>query len=276
MEKGFTINVLDHGFVKYVNSMGEDKDIIEAARMSTNKGFQSWDKDIFLLDYLYRNKHTSPFEMLEVIVDMQAPIFCLREIMRHRVFSFNEASSRYSKMSNLHYVPSEDRIKKQSKKNNQGSSDEGFDEGFINKFIEEVMYEQELVYVEYSKNIDAGVAREIARINAPVSRYSKVRAKVDLRNMLHFLNLRMRENAQWETVQFANAIAVIVKELFPKSYELFEEYDLYAENISRTEMKVLKQLLLSSVNKEDYQKELEASGIKDPNRLNQCVDKFYK
>ena len=115
MEIGHTINVLDHGYIKLIAFMGTDESIIEAARMSTNKGFISWEKDAPLLDYLYRNEHSSPFESCELVVEMMMPIFVCRELVRHRTFSYNELSARYTKMPNLHYLPEKDRIKKQSK-----------------------------------------------------------------------------------------------------------------------------------------------------------------
>ncbi|MFZ4795975.1 MAG: FAD-dependent thymidylate synthase [Bacteroidia bacterium] len=251
MEKNYTIKVLDNGYVKYIDSMGSDESIIEAARMSTGKGFQNWDKDIGLLDYLYRHEHMSPFEMPELIIEVQAPIFVFREWHRHRTQSFNEFSARYSKMSGLHYVPEKSRIAKQSKSNAQASSDELFNEEYSQLVIDELKHEQELIYSEYSKMIDSGIAKEVARINTPVSRYSKMRAKSNLRNWLHFLDLRMRNNAQLEIRQYANAVSEIIKDLFPRVYAEFEEHTLHAIKFSKKEMQAIKSLILNPNEIED-------------------------
>lgn len=274
MEKGYTINALDHGYVKYIDHLGNDETVIESARMSTNKGFQGWDKDINLLDYLYRNHHMSPFEMCELIVEVKVPLFVAREWHRHRTFAYNELSARYAQMPDEHYLPI-DRLTKQSKTNNQSSSDETFPDEFINGAITDFKEEQELIYENYSRLLYNGVAKEIARINTPVSRYTKFRAKANLRNWFHFLDLRMRESAQYEIRVYANVVASIIKELFPRSYNLFEEYDLYAENMSKSEIQLLKQLASSLQNIDTYRQALQNFGISDPNRLDQCVEKIY-
>jgi thymidylate synthase (FAD) len=263
------IKVLDHGYVKLIDHMGTDEDIISAARMSTGRGFEGWDDreqceqcgevkglphrmscadlphawkkkpgDKGLLDFMYRNKHSTPFEMCELQIEVQAPIMVFREWHRHRTQSYSEFSARYSVMPNLHYVPDVGRIQKQSKTNKQGS-DEAFTEAMAVAYRDELEREQHDVYSTYDNLIQAGVAKEVARLNTPVSRYSKMRAKTDLRNWLGFLNLRMRPNAQLEIRLYAEAVAAIVRDLWPRTYALFEEYDLYGVHLSRTEMKAL-------------------------------------
>lgn len=243
MEKGHTISILDHGYVKYINHMGCDEDIIETARMSTNKGFLNWDSDMELLEYLYEMRHTSPFESGELVVEVQAPIMVFREWHRHRTQSYNEMSARYTKMPDIHYVPTFDRIKKQSKTNKQSSSSSDLDTEIKDNFINEIRLEQKTVYAEYEKFLYQGVAREVARINTPVSRYSRMRAKANLKNWLGFLDLRMRDNAQWEIRQYANAVAGIIKELWPRTYKLYEEYTLYAVSFSKSEKEILKKAI---------------------------------
>jgi len=245
MEKGYEIKVLDHGYVKFIDQMGSDEAVIEAARMSTNKGFKGWDTDAKLLKYLYENKHLTPFECGgELQVEIQAPILVFRQIMRHRTFSFNEMSSRYTKMPNAHYLPESSRLTAQSKSNKQASSEELLPLSVRSEFLDKMKEQQEDVYSFYEHSIkDNKLSREIARLNCPVSRYSKIRAKTDLRNWLHFLGLRMHPHAQWETRQFANIIAEIVKAFWPRTFELFEEHTLHSVTLSRTEIANLKKYI---------------------------------
>lgn len=243
MEKGHVIDVLDHGYVKYVDSMGTDENVIEAARMSTGRGFEGWEKDAGLLDFLWRKKHSTPFEMVELALEIQAPIMVFREWQRHRTQSYNEFSARYSQMPNLHYLPDPSRLKKQSSNNKQGTGDEEFPQEYIDMTLEELEYEQKQTYSHYEQMLTEGVAKEIARLNTPVSRYSKMRAKANLKNWLGFLNLRLRPNAQFEIRVFAEPVADIIRKLFPRSYDLFEEYDLYGVSFSRTEMAAIRDVI---------------------------------
>lgn len=280
MEKGHEIKVLDHGYVRLVDYMGNDEAIIEAARMSTGRGFTGWDankecarcglrfpktqtvigyqcadsygtdhdwKDIpgdgKLLAFLYANKHMTPFECGgELIIEVQAPIMVFREWHRHRTQSYNEFSARYAQMPNLHYLPTPERVQKQSTTNKQGSA-EAFDEIEARGVLNDLGGEQDEVYSTYDTLVKQGVAKEVARLNTPVSRYSKMRAKTDLRNWLAFLTLRMAPNAQWEIRQYANAVATIVKAIWPRTYALFEEHDLHGVHLSRKEAQTIHNLL---------------------------------
>lgn len=241
MERGHEIKVLDHGYVRLVDFMGSDEAVIEAARMSTGRGFESWDKDGKLLEYLYANKHLTPFECGgELMIEVKAPIMVFREWHRHRTQSYNEFSARYSVMPNEHYVPEPSRIQKQSTTNKQGSGD-GLDEYVATVEVQNLAYEQQQIYDGYEARLAKGVAKEVARLNTPVSRYSKMRAKTDLRNWLAFLLLRMATAAQWEIRQYALAVAEIVKALWPRTFALFEEHDLGGVHLSRTEAERLGQ-----------------------------------
>lgn len=265
-ERGHEIKVLDHGYVKFVESMGTDESIIESARMSTGKGFERWDAgvvcmascgwtggdswntcpncdagarkvpgDAKLLDFMYRNFHATPFEFCVLTVEVQAPIMVFREWMRHRTQSFSEMSARYTQMPDLHYVPAVERIQLQAKTNKQGSGEaiDPYNAGIVR---EALIAEQDEVYGYYNKLVnERGIAKEVARLNTPVSRYSRMRATTDLRNWLGFLLLRMAPAAMWEIRQYANAVAEIVKSLWPRTYALFEEYDLHGVRLSRTE-----------------------------------------
>ena len=234
------ISVLDHGYVSLVGTMGTDESIIEAARMSTNRGFEGWVRDARLLEYLYRNQHSTPFEMCELAIEVQAPLFVIREWQRHRTFSYNEASARYAKMPDVHYVPDKIRMVKQSSSNHQGSSEEPLRVDMAEDFVNGIRREQEASYSRYETMLEYGLVREVARVNTPVSRYSKMRVKGNLRNWLHFLNLRMRDNAQYEIRVYAHAISDIIAEYWPRTYALFEEYDLHGVRLSRTEAEAWK------------------------------------
>lgn len=268
-----SIRVLDHGYVKFIASMGTDETVVEAARMSTGRGFEGWDwwdgtaegnelkspddrdsrgdppdhwkghrpgepRDAKLLEFMYRNRHSTPFEMCELHIEVQAPIMVFREWHRHRTQAYSEFSARYSQMPNLHYVPAPERIQKQSASNRQGSA-EPVDPQTAHRILSSFQDEQLGIYRNYDALVEDGIAKEVARLNTPVSRYSKMRAKTDLRNWLGFLQLRMAPNAQWEIRQYANAVAQIVKTIWPRTYALFEEHDLRGLHLSRTEASVL-------------------------------------
>jgi thymidylate synthase (FAD) len=250
IERGWEKKVLDHGFVKLVDWMGTEEDIIASARMSTGKGFEGWAKDAKLLEFLYKNQHSTPFEMCELSLEMQLPIFVAREFVRHRVLSFNEMSARYIQMPDVHYLPEVDRVRKQSKTNKQGS-EEPVDLSIANGFITKTLEEQTRIYASYETSLNLGVAKELARINTPVSRYTRWRMKGDLRGWLGFLQLRMQPAAQWEAREFANAVADVVQSLWPRTFALFLEYDLYAVKFSRSEIFAVQHWLKADLAKED-------------------------
>lgn len=284
--KGQKWDLLDHGYIKLIDFMGSDEGIVEAARMSTGKSFQGWEPgercrhcgwredskkfeydgflkskcdqngahhvmekvpgDAALLDYLWRHLHTSPFEFGEIHIEVLAPVLVWRQWMRHRTQSYNEASARYTQMPNLHYLPSPERIQAQGKKNKQGSEGR-VDPLAVKHFLETCKLQQDQVYESYEMFIsEDGIANETARLNSPVSRYSKARVKTDLLNWFRFLALRMEEHAQWETRQYANCIGnEIVAKLFPRSWAVFQEHTLFGARLSRTEMSVIQDILLA-------------------------------
>jgi thymidylate synthase (FAD) len=198
--------------------------------------------DETLLDYLWRHGHHTPFEMVELKVEVKAPILCWRQIMRHRTFSFNEASGRYAKMPNEHYVPSRERICSQSKKNKQGSADP-VDHNTAENFRVKMEAQQWEIYSLYDDCVALDIANETARLNTPVSRYSTAVMKTDLRNWFHFLELRMDGHAQWETRQYANVVGDIVSALFPRAWAVFQEHTLFGTRFSRTEMGIIQSLV---------------------------------
>jgi len=220
--------VLDHGYISYINHWGSDESIIIGARMSTGKGFIGWGTtenpgDEKLLKYLWKNRHTSPFEQCGVSFEVQAPLMVFREWHRHRTQSYNEFSARYAQMPNLHYIPLLSRIKKQSETNKQATGNEELPQEVIVEFLNRLEKEQQMIYNNYQWALDQGIAKEVARINTPVSRYSRMVVSANLLNWLRFLGLRLAPNAQWEIRQYAEAIKLEMEKYFPRTLELFKE-----------------------------------------------------
>jgi thymidylate synthase (FAD) len=226
--------VLDHGYVKLVEAWGDDESIIEAARMSTNKGFIGWGThdapgDEKLLGYLYDNKHMSPFEMAGLIVEVQAPIFVFREWHRHRTQSFNELSARYTPIPSVNYIPSVERLMMGSDgKNKQAGTIKGaqaLTTAMAQSFRECLQDNYDKAEVLYQSALVCGVPKELARVHLPVGRYSRMRAGANLRNWLAFLALRSDKNpgAQWEIRQYANVVGNLVQQHFPRTYALFSK-----------------------------------------------------
>lgn len=220
------LDILDHGYIELVTTWGSDEDIIRAARMSTNKGFQGWGTpeapgDEKLLKYLYTNKHFTPFEMAGLIVEVQAPIFVFREWHRHRTQSYNEMSGRYTELPDLYYIPSIERIQAQGKTNKQ-SSGEGLDPKVQQDAWNAIKSNTEGSRKIYEYLLKWGVAREVARLVLPVNQYSRMRASANLRNWLGFCTLRSAEGAQWEIRQYSQAMEQIIAENFPRTYELYK------------------------------------------------------
>jgi len=218
--------VLDNGYVTLKDIWGSDERIIEAARMSSGKGFLGWGTlekpgDEKLLKYLWKNKHTSPFEQCGLTVEVQAPIMVFREWHRHRTQSYNEMSGRYTQIPDIHYLPEPSRVKAQSKANKQGTGNQELPPEIVAEFLSRVKAEQEQIYATYQWALDHGIAKEISRINTPISRYSRMVASANLLNWLKFLTLRMPEAAQYEIRQYANEVAKIIEEKFPRTWELF-------------------------------------------------------
>lgn len=241
------IDVLDHGFVRFVEAWGHgdagesarensagfsdyECGIVEAARQSTQGSFRGWESDEKLLKFLFCNKpqHATPFEFAGMVIEVQAPIFVFREWHRHRTQSYNEMSARYAPLPDLNYVPGDGRLRPEtfSTTNKQAGVVKGATELSATQameFREELaeMYRRDEEF--YQKWLLRGVPKELARIKLPVGRYTKMRASTCLRNWLAFLTLRMDPNAQWEIRQFANAVGEIVAAKFPRTWSLFNE-----------------------------------------------------
>ena len=232
------IPVLDHGYVMLVGTMGDDQAIVDAARVSYGNGTSHTRNTRGLIRYLMRHRHSSPFEMCEIKLEIQAPMFVARQWMRHRTASVNEYSGRYSEMLEEMYTPEDHRFVHQSRSNKQGSSDEQVPNLAYHK--ESMQRANQQARSIYNMLIEGQVARETARAALNLNQYTKWVWKIDLHNLLHFLNLRLGKDAQWEIRQYAEAIASIVKEWVPTAWEAFEDYWLYSETFSRPVMNVLR------------------------------------
>lgn len=227
------LKVLDHGYVRMITSWGSDEAIVEAARMSVQKGFVSWAPyeghpkgDLGLLDYLMQNGHHTPFEMAGLQVEVQAPIMVFREWHRHRTQSYNEASARYAPLPELDYVPHIERVMRNAGGTNkqagtiQGS--EVLTEATALEWLESLESHYSRANELYQWALSKGIPKELARLSMPVGHYSKMRAQANLRNWLGFIALRDHPAAQFEIQLYAKAVRQILYTLFPKSMGLFD------------------------------------------------------
>lgn len=215
-----TIPVLDDGFVRLVDVMGEDASITEAARVSTGSDNDDPERNSRLLRYLWREGHLSPFEMASMKFHIRAPLFVARQWFRHRTGKYNEESQRYKEIDGAFYVPNEWRL--QSDGNKQGSA------GYLRGDARAYQHTSYLMACDnamavYKQALARGVSREMARMVLPVSVYTEFFYKSDLRNLLHFTRLRSHEHAQWEIQQYARAINDFIQENFPGVWEAVNE-----------------------------------------------------
>jgi thymidylate synthase (FAD) len=243
---GKELKCLDNGFVRLVDFMGDDAAIVQAARTSYGQGTKTLSEDRSLIRYLMRNRHTSPFEMVEFKFHIKLPIFVARQWIRHRTASVNEYSGRYSEMRDEFYVPEPELIRFQSKDNKQGRDNTTLSSEFTDKIVTKISQSQKNSYAEYKEYIDEGIAREIARINLPLSIYTEWYWKIDLHNLFHFLKLRMDKHSQYEIRVYAEKIAEILKNCVPLAYEAFEDYQLNSINLSALEQKAISILIKNS------------------------------
>lgn len=235
------IKVLDKGFVRLIDVMGNDAAIVQAARVSYGEGTKTINEDRGLIRYLLKHRHTSPLEMVEFKFHCKMPIFCARQWVRTRTASLNEVSGRYSVLPDEFYVPEPENIHKQSKDNKQGRGEPlDADHAFLVAAGMKTMAED--VFDHYHLMLKDEVAREVARINLPVSTYTEWYWKIDLHNLLHFLKLRLDKHAQWEMRQYAQALYELIKPIVPLACEAFEDYVLNAETFSAQELKILIEL----------------------------------
>jgi len=255
---GEKIPVLDHGFVALVDYMGDDQAIVQAARVSYGRGTKRAREDRGLIRYLLRHHHTTPFEMCEIKVHAKMPIFVARQWVRHRAASLNEVSGRYSILDREFYVPDPSVLAGQSTSNRQGRGDAVSPER-ASHVLEILKRDAETAYAHYEDMLGGpaetqttgeqrgedteGIARELARINLPVSFYTQWYWKIDLHNLLRFVALRADAHAQYEIRVYAEALATLLKLWVPDAYEAFVDYQLESTSLSRMELDALKALL---------------------------------
>ncbi len=228
--------VLDHGFVRLVDYLGGDERIVQAARVSYGQGTKTVREDAALIDYLLRHQHTSPFEQVIFTFHVKMPIFVARQWIRHRTARLNEISGRYSVMKDEFYVPRRHEVRFQSKVNKQGGDDRAVPDELQEKVLALLATGQERAYDEYESLLEDDVARELARINLPLSLYTEMYWQIDLNNLFHFLRLRLDWHAQYEIRAYGDAVATAVKAVCPLAYAAFEEHILHGRSLSRTEL----------------------------------------
>ncbi|MEE9453840.1 MAG: FAD-dependent thymidylate synthase [Paracoccaceae bacterium] len=238
--------VLDHGFVRVIDYMGDDSAICQAARVSYGKGTKTVSNDAGLIRYLMRHWHSTPFEMCEIKLHVKLPVFVARQWIRHRTANVNEYSARYSILDREFYIPAPEHINAQSVINNQGRGAvlEGEEAA---KVLEILKSDSNRAYDNYESMIsDAGqqgLARELARMNLPSNIYTQWYWKVDLHNLFHFLRLRADAHAQYEIRVYADAICKIVADWVPAAYGAFEDYRLGGTQFSGKGMEALRRML---------------------------------
>jgi len=240
---GLYFPVLDHGFVSLVDYMGTDECIERAARVSYGYGTRKTSQTRGLLRYLRRHLHTTPSEMVELKFHCCMPMFIARQWIRHRAANVNEYSGRYSLMPMLFYTPSGEQLQTQSKTNNQGRSGTPVSEATYGEALrrwESIRKESQSAYEWMTGE---AVARELARIDLPLSTYTQWYWKIDLHNLLHFLRLRVDKHAQWEIQEYGRVMAGVLKRLAPMSYEAWIDYDVCGARVSRGELDALRALV---------------------------------
>jgi thymidylate synthase (FAD) len=222
--------------------MGSDEDVERAARVSYGAGTRKVSQTRGLIRYLRRHRHTTPSEMVELKFHCAMPMFVARQWVRHRTANINELSARYSLMPLLFYTPPREQFALQSRSNNQGREG-GAPPEVYREAVERWERMRKQAGDTYGWLLEEDVARELARIDLPVSTYTQWYWKIDLHNLLHFLSLRVDPRAQWEIQQFARVIAGMVKRVAPLSYEAWVDYDLESRPLTRAERSVLARLL---------------------------------
>jgi len=238
--------VLDHGFVRVIDYMGDDAAICQAARVSYGKGTKSVSNDEGLIRYLMRHWHSTPFEMCEIKLHVKLPVFVARQWIRHRTANVNEYSARYSILDREFYIPAPEHVAAQSTVNNQGRGDvlEGEEAARV---LEILKADSARAYDNYQAMISddgqQGLARELARMNLPANIYTQWYWKVDLHNLFHFLRLRADAHAQYEIRVYADEICKIVADWVPAAYRAFEDYRMGGATLSATALDCIRRMV---------------------------------
>ena len=248
------ISVLDHGFVRVIDYMGDDSAIVQSARVSYGKGTKKISNDQGLIKYLMRHRHSTPFEMCEIKFHIKLPIFVARQWIRHRTANVNEYSARYSILDKEFYIPSIENLAAQSIINNQGRGEVLSSEEASN-VISILKTDAEQTYANYETLLNesseggildeskSGIARELARMNLTLNTYTQWYWKIDLNNLLHFLALRADAHAQYEIRVYADVMLDIVNKWVPITYSAFDDYRVGGTELSAKEVNFLKKLI---------------------------------
>ncbi|MEO0864534.1 MAG: FAD-dependent thymidylate synthase [Pseudomonadota bacterium] len=239
-------NVLDHGFIRVIDYMGDDAAICQAARVSYGKGTKSVQNDEGLIRYLMRHWHSTPFEMCEIKLHVKLPVFVARQWIRHRTANVNEYSARYSILDREFCIPAPDALAAQSVVNNQGRG-EALSGEEADRVLNYLRDDAMRCYDHYEEMISddgqQGLARELARMNLPANIYTQWYWKVDLHNLFHFLRLRADAHAQYEIRVYADAICEVVKDWVPAAYGAFEDYRMGGATLSATALACIGRML---------------------------------
>jgi thymidylate synthase (FAD) len=239
------IPVLDHGFVRVIDYMGDDAAIVQAARVSYGRGTRRVQDDAGLIDYLMRHRHTTPFEMCEIKYHVKLPIFVARQWIRHRTASVNEYSARYSVLDKEYYLPAPEQLAAQSSANRQGRGDV-LDPEAAAHVLRLLREDAERCHTDYEAMLDPEglrLARELARINLTLATYTQWYWKIDLHNLFHFLSLRADAHAQYEIRVYAEAMLETVRRWVPLAYAAFVKNRLGAVTLSAPALTVVRRML---------------------------------
>ncbi|GBQ37290.1 FAD-dependent thymidylate synthase [Acetobacter fabarum DSM 19596] len=242
--------VLDHGFLRVIDYMGDDAAIVQAARVSYGRGTRKVSEDAGLIRYLMRHRHSSPFEMCEIKFHVKLPIFVARQWIRHRMASVNEYSARYSILDSEFYLPDPAHMAAQSEVNRQGRGEILAPEAAAE--VLDILREDAMrTYRDYERMLDGengyGLARELGRINLTLNTYTQWYWKIDLHNLMHFLALRIDPHAQYEIRVYAEAMLKILHAWVPTTAAAFEEYRRGAVTFSASMMAVVRRMLAGEV-----------------------------
>ena len=238
--------ILDHGFVRVIDYMGDDSAIVQAARVSYGAGTKHVSNDEGLIRYLMRHWHSTPFEMCEVKLHVKLPVFVARQWIRHRTANVNEYSARYSILDREFYIPAPEQLAAQSVVNNQGRGEvlSGAESARVLEMLKSDAMRSYDHYEEMlSQDGQQGLARELARMNLPMNIYTQWYWKTDLHNLFHFLRLRADAHAQYEIRVYAEAMAAITADWVPLAYAAFEDYRMGGVTLSGKAIAVLKRRL---------------------------------
>lgn len=264
------IPVLDHGFIRVVDYMGDDSAVVQAARVSYGKGTKKVSEDQGLINYLLRHRHSTPFEMCEIKFHVKLPIFIARQWIRHRTANVNEYSARYSIMDKEFYIPTPENLAMQSTINHQGRG-ESIDPEKAQRILDLLKTDalraydhyQELLNQDQAGNVldptQDGIARELARMNLPVNYYTQWYWKIDLHNLMHFLALRADSHAQYEIRVYADAMLDVLQKWVPMTYDAFMNHRHGAVTLSAKAMQVVKNL----INGQKMTREQASMGIRE-------------